>query len=151
MNLIQSVVIFKNEVQEVVRQFGADFDAFEHMRRLVENKHPDSLLFTRMDGSPFTYKYFMKILNAITDALNIRRGHFGGHSGRIYLATLLALQGAEDSEIQERGRWLSLAFKMYVRSLSKRQYLEQSKITFFRLSDLNFVLEGFPNSPEFRK
>jgi len=151
LNKIETVVVYRNEVEAVMKEFGTDFDVFKLVEKCIKGKHPDELLFTREDGSPFTYNHYMKILVAITDAMGVPRGHFGGHSGRIYMATLLALQGMQDSYIQNRGRWLSLFFKMYVRSLNIRRSNKQQSITHFKLSNLTFVLKGFPDTPEFRK
>ena len=151
LNKIETVVVYRNEVDAVTQEFGVEFDVFKLVKTILKGKHSDELLFTRDDGTPFTYNHYMKILVAITDAMGIPRGHFGGHSGRIYMATLLALQGMQDSYIQNRGRWLSLCFKMYVRSLNIRRSSKQQSITHFKLSNLTFVLKGFPDTPEFRK
>ena len=149
LNKIETVVVYRTEVEEVMKEFGQNFDVFALVEDIIKGKHPEQLLFTRSDGSPFTYDHYMKILRATTDAMNIPRSHFGGHSGRIYMASLLALQGMQDSYIQNRGRWLSLCFKMYVRSLNIRK--SNKKITHFKLSNLTFVLKGFPDTTEFRK
>ena len=147
----ESVNIHTSEMLHLVELFGPIFDVASMLKSITANRRDDKLIFVREDGSPFTYNYFMSLLRDATDFMNIPRGHFGGHSGRIYLASLLALQGVDDSYIQTRGRWKSKAFKMYVRSLDKRKFRSQPEIKYFKLSNLNFVLKGFPMSPEFQK
>ena len=105
--------MYRKEVEEVMKEFGQNFDVFALVEEIIKGKHPDQLLFTRSDGSPFTYDHYMKILRATTDMMNIPRGHFGGHS-------------------------------VNVRKSNRR-------ITHFKLSNLTFVLKGFPDTTEFRK
>ena len=147
----ESVNIHVSEMNVLIELFGAEFDVMKILQDITQDASPDRLLFVRADGLPFTYNYFMVQLRKATDAMKIPRGYLGGHSGRIYLASLLALQNVKDSYIQKRGRWKSKAFKMYVRSLDLREFTSQEKITHFKLSNLTFVLQGFPNSPEFQR
>tara|TARA_B100000780_G_C21103877_1_gene445610 strand:+ start:709 stop:1995 length:1287 start_codon:yes stop_codon:yes gene_type:complete len=148
---LETVIVRHAEVEDLVKEFGEDFNVIKNLREIISNRSPTELLFCHEDGRPITYSDFRLYLRDACDKLNIPRGHFGGHSGRIYLATLLALQRETETYIQERGRWLSNSFKMYVRAIDQRQYTGDTRITHFKLAHLNFVLKGFPNDPEFRK
>ena len=148
---LQTVVVTKAAAKDLVDLFGEEFNVFRLLKEIVLNLQPEEFIFKREDNKVITYDYFYKGLVAITRLGNIPDGHFGGHSGRIYFASLRALQGAEDSEIKTDGRWKSDAFLLYVRAVSKRQFDSAEKIRRFCLADLNFTLVNFPMDKEFRK
>ena len=68
-----------------------------------------------MDGSPLTSYQFSKILQKAVAFLGIDTKTFKSHSLRIGHATHLANIGASDSEIMQKGRWKSNAYKSYIR------------------------------------
>ena len=68
-----------------------------------------------MDSSPLTSYQFSKILQKAVAFLGIDTKTFKSHSLRIGHATHLANIGASDSEIMQKGRWKSNAYRSYIR------------------------------------
>ena len=147
----QLVEIPHHEIEKIVEEFGEHFNIKRLLKEHVHHKKKEDMLFTRQDGKPLTYSVFMKTLNDTCTAAKLPTGRFGGHSGRIALATVLAARGESPDEIKRRGRWKGDTYEVYVRQLNIRN--KGSAVISFRIADLNLDIrnQGFPDVNEFRK
>ena len=146
------VMIPHNEVDEIVSEFGQEYDIIKMLKMRVEAESAHSvLLYHHDDGSAFTYQDFMGVLSETCVNAKLPLGRFGGHSGRIALATVLKARGMEDSEIKKRGRWRSDTFEIYIRQLSLPD--STHRVISFKIADLVLDLrgQGFPDIDEFRR
>ncbi len=81
-----------------------------------QSKLPSDPLFTDDSNHPVTRFWFQKHLKAVLHLSDTPAGNFSSHSFRIGAATTAAHKGLSQQQIQELGRWLSEAFKSYIRS-----------------------------------
>ena len=147
---MKPISILRHEVQPMIHKYGNHFDIFALYKEIMSetNNKGHGLLLENKDGSPITYQEYWKFLTKTCASAGIPKGRIGGHSGRIRMATLLAMQGHKVKYIKMRGRWSSECWEIYVRTFS----LPASRsITSFRLGELNVCLKGFPDASEFRK
>jgi hypothetical protein len=148
----QTVLLPHDEVDEIVKKFGTHFDIIKLLHEDLDGEDDlDQLMFQDDRGKAFTYNNFMTILEIAVKKAGLPRHCFGGHSGRIALATILGARGVEDSKIMKRGRWKSLTFLTYVRALHVP--INTDRIVSFRIADLTMDIRdhGFPDVYEFTK
>ena len=74
-------------------------------------------LFRFSSGSQTSRSFFVKYLNLGVRFIGLQSSLYHSHSFRIGGASYLAELGLSDSQIRERGRWDSDAFKKYIRNL----------------------------------
>lgn len=72
-------------------------------------------LFLMESGVPCTRTFFTQCLNSCLLRIGLSTAQYKTHSFRIGGATLAALAGMSEAEIQRLGRWKSSAFKKYIR------------------------------------
>ena len=148
----QYVLLPHDEVNEIVEEFGEHFDIIKMLHEeLDDGENLEQLMFQDDHGKAFTYNNFMTVLEQAVKKAGLPPHCFGGHSGRIALATILGARGAKDSAIMNRGRWKSLAFLTYVRALHVPN--TNKRIISFRIADLTMDIRnhGFPDANEFTK
>lgn len=68
-------------------------------------------------GLPLTKQKFTSQIRQVLQAIGLPYQDFAGHSFRIGAATAAAKAGLENSVIRTLGRWNSLAFYTYIRTL----------------------------------
>ncbi|XP_069108944.1 uncharacterized protein [Argopecten irradians] len=72
-------------------------------------------LFTFPSNVPVSYQYFSSCLRSSLAWAGFRPNQYTSHSFRIGAASTAAASGVPDEEIQQMGRWKSMAFKRYIR------------------------------------
>lgn len=72
-------------------------------------------LFCHINAKPLTSFQFSSILQKCLNFLQVDTKTFKSHSFRIGAATHLYMAGIPESQIQNRGRWQSNAYKRYLR------------------------------------
>ena len=149
---IEYVIIPHTEVNEIVEKFGAHFDVVKFMHEEIDGQDLQRLTFIDENGAAYTYNNFMEVLHYAIKQAGLPKGWFGGHSGRIRLASMLGARKETDSFIKKRGRWVSDTFLTYIRSLHVHNPNETRLIS-FRIADLAVDLRhhGFPDVYEFQK
>ena len=75
------------------------------------------LLFRFRSGQPLTREHFVTKVREALSASGVDHSKYVGHSFRIGTATTAAQCGIADSTIQLLGRWESLAYPLYIRTL----------------------------------
>jgi hypothetical protein len=81
-----------------------------HPRR----SNPDAFLFTFLDGSLMSQRYFLSQTKLILGRSGFDISRISGHSFRRGGATALHQSGAQDSIIKAQGRWNSEVFQRYI-------------------------------------
>jgi integrase len=76
---------------------------------------PDAAFFQREDGSPLTYSDLQSFLKSLCARAGINSAHVGTHSLRIGGCTTLIKLGFSADVVQSAGRWISDAYKFYLR------------------------------------
>lgn len=71
--------------------------------------------FRQFDGSPLTRQAFNRVLHRSISFLGLPAHYYTAHSFRIGAATSAAMAGFSDSHIQKMGRWVSGAYRGYIR------------------------------------
>ena len=147
----QFVLLPHDETDELKQKFGEYFNLTRLIKEDIENRDEDDLLFQDENGRAFTYNNFMDVLSMAVKKAGLPAGRFGGHSGRIALATILHARNKPDSYIKKRGRWISDSFLTYIRQL--HMPFTSTRIISFRIGDLLLDLrnQGFPDVYEFQK
>ena len=147
----QFVLLPHEEIDELKLKFGEYFNLTRLINEDIENRGEDDLLFQDEDGRAFTYNNFMDVLSMAVKKAGLPPGRFGGHSGRIALATILHARKHSDSYIKKRGRWISDSFLTYIRQL--HMPISSTRLITFRIGDLLLDLrnQGFPDVYEFQK
>ena len=74
-------------------------------------------LFVFQDGSYLTQEKLVSCVRQALSAAGMDSKGYSGHSFQIGAATTAALQGVEDSVIKMLGRWESVAYQQYLRTL----------------------------------
>lgn len=82
-------------------------------------------LFVLQSGDTLTRSYLVTQLQAALRKAGLNNTLFNGHSFRIGIATMAAMQGLEDSLIQTLGRWQSDAYNTYIK-IPQMQHLQTS-------------------------
>ncbi|XP_069110074.1 uncharacterized protein [Argopecten irradians] len=77
--------------------------------------HDAGPLFCFPNNVPVTYSYFTSCLQSSLAWAGLSHLPYSSHSFRIGAASYAAASGLSDEEIQQMGRWHSLAFKRYIR------------------------------------
>ena len=72
-------------------------------------------LFAYADNTPILRREFDSILKRLLECYALSSKVFKGHSFRIAAATSAALRGESDVQIRAAGRWVSDAFRRYIR------------------------------------
>lgn len=75
----------------------------------------DGPLFCHINGTPLSTYQFSSVLHKALRFLGIETNTFKTHSFRIGAATHMYLSGISEHEIQRKGRWVSDAYKLYLR------------------------------------
>ncbi|XP_067653261.1 integrase/recombinase xerD homolog [Haliotis asinina] len=82
---------------------------------LASRPRTSSQLFVHFDGSPLTRYQFQAILNKSLSHVGYDATQYTSHSFRIGAATTAAINGLDESIIQQYGRWTSCAYQGYIR------------------------------------
>ena len=85
-------------------------EQFRKMRGNVQGA-----FFAFPDGSPLLRREFDEALKQLLTFCGLNSQQFKGHSFRIGAATAAAARGESDAQIRAAGRWVSDAFKSYIR------------------------------------
>lgn len=107
--------------QGATLQFSANYGRLcpvswlEEILASAPSQSPDSPLFQRDDGSPLSYTDLQRFIKALCSRAGIDTGSVSTHSLRIGGATSLIKLGFSPECVQNLGRWLSDAYKGYVR------------------------------------
>ncbi|XP_062608427.1 uncharacterized protein LOC134270246 isoform X2 [Saccostrea cucullata] len=86
---------------------------FQKMRQKTQG----SQFLVHFNSKPITQYQFSAMLNKCLNFLNIQTASFKSHSFRIGGATQLYIRGLSETQIKERGRWNSSAYKSYIRPI----------------------------------
>ena len=89
------------------------FDLLESFLQLRSQE--DGPLFCHINGAPLSAYQFSSVLHKALKFLGIETKTFKTHSFRIGAATHLYMSGISEHEIQRKGRWVSDAYKNYIR------------------------------------
>ena len=148
----ETVYVLRTEVDPLVARFGAQWDLFALTRQLQQEnrKTGGTLFYRRRNGTAFTYSHYMHRLRKCCNDARLPAGSIGGHSGRIYKASLMAVNNANEATIKNRGRWRSDCWKIYSRSV-RLQSTRPKQHTLFRIGDMNINIDDFPDADEFRR
>jgi len=84
--------------------------------RKLRPRESDLPLFRDESGTPLTGTKMNTIIRQFLDPYtDTEIGHFGTHSFRIGLASMLGEQGFSDENVKESGRWSSRVFETYMK------------------------------------
>ena len=148
----QFVYIKREQITHMVRKYGEHWDIFTSTRRRQRGRPANAPLYSDDNGKPLTYSNVYKALKIALEKAGLPKGAIGGHSGRIYMATLMAYQRKSVAEIMKRGRWNSDAWRLYVKLLIRHASDQGADPHTFRLGDIGISLHNFPkNHPEFTR
>jgi len=137
------------EVSPLVTKYGAKWNFVTSTKKRIAGKKQTDPLYTDDKGRPLTYQDVYKALRIACKAIGLHPGLVGCHSGRIYMATLLAYKGATVPEIMKRGRWKSDAWQVYVNALTKYAKDAGADPNAFKIGDLAIPLDKYPEHNEF--
>ena len=138
-----------SEVSPLVTKYGAKWNFVTSTKKRIAGKKQTDPLYTDDQGRPLTYQDVYKALRIACKAIGLHPGLVGCHSGRIYMATLLAYKGATVPEIMKRGRWKSDAWQVYVNALTKYAKDAGADPNAFKIGDLAIPLDKYPEHNEF--
>ena len=138
------------EVSPLVTRYGSTWNFCTSTKKRIAGRKDTEPLYTDDQNRPLTYQDVYKALRIACGLLDIDRGIVGCHSGRIYMATLMAYKGCTVAQIMKRGRWKSDAWMVYVTALI-RHARNSSDPHAFRIGDLAIPLDNYPNLHEFSR
>ena len=93
----------------------SSIEALLRARRARGELHPDALLFTHADGSPWLSGELRTLFRDFATAINLPREQLGSHAGRIGGATDLFAANCPPALLQVMGRWDSDIWAIYTR------------------------------------
>jgi len=100
----------------IIPQNKGDISVLQKTRQYLAVRPPiEGAFFCHFGGKPLTRYQFTAVLKKALEKLGLNGLNFKTHSFRIGAATMAALNGLSEEEIQVAGRWKSLAFKSYIR------------------------------------
>lgn len=89
---------------------------FHLQRYLSVRPKINGQLFVHVDDSPLTRYQFTSVLNKAINNLGLSNSRYTSHSFRIGAASDSFSKGHSESEIMKKGRWISNAYKTYIRT-----------------------------------
>ena len=87
---------------------------------MVRHGQGDGPLFCFKDGRPLTRQRLVTKLQEVPKRVGVDCQKYSGHSFRIGAATTAACKRVQDSLIKTMGRWESVAYQLYVRTLQEQ-------------------------------
>ena len=146
----QTAIAHEAEWSKESQYFGEDFDVRRCMERVIEARGdvPITQPFFAIHGHVLSYNKLHKRMTELNQLLNLPKGKFGPHSGRIYRATIMHHQGRTKPEIMKRGRWKGKSWELYTRALL---YPTNSNAPWVRVGQIDTDISKCPFTFEFTR